>query len=398
MELNNTNIIDMEYAATRFTTPLDRKTINELKDKNIITSYRDIVTAKDVLADASNNEEISELSRDKLKKVIESEEIIKRTKEEYVRRASELGISVISREDELYPWAWRQLSGMPDVFFARGDLSILDKCYQNGVVSIVGSRNPSLYAQQVTRSFTEALAEKGIVTCSGMAVGIDRTVHAATLNKKKPSIGILPCGVDVVYPARNEDVYKRLCDIGLVLSELPPGQEVIKQYFPARNRLIAGLSDVTLVMEAGEYSGTLHTASYAANQGKDVMVLPNTIYETNNYGGLCLIRDGAEVLIDVDTVIEKVAQNLYYRIGKVPEATGIQELRERSATDPASLGDEEWKCVILDNLSAKSMALDEITVYCPIPIEKLGALMSELETANKVEVREGKYVLTFKGL
>ena len=125
-----------------------------------------------------------------------------------------------------------------------------------------------------------------------MAFGIDRSAHLASVSTPGGTVAVLAGGADNIYPPANKDIYDAIAAQGLIVSEMPPGQKPLRQYFPSRNRLIAGLSDCTLIMEAGAVSGTLHTASFAAAQGKEVFVLPNNIYYENALGGQCAFRSG----------------------------------------------------------------------------------------------------------
>ena len=159
-----------------------------------------------------------------------------------------------------------------------------------GSVAVVGSRSPSRYAEYATDNICKILGEKGITIVSGMAYGIDRHAHISTVNTPGGTVAVLAGGVDNIYPPKNKDIYDLIKNKGVIISEMPPGQKPLRQYFPSRNRLIAGLSDCTLVMEAGSVSGTLHTASFAANQGKEVFVLPNNIYYENALGGLNFLK------------------------------------------------------------------------------------------------------------
>ena len=177
----------------------------------------------------------------------------------------------------------------------------------------MGSRSPSKYAQYATDQICKELGEKSVTIVSGMAYGIDRQAHLSSVKTKGGTIAILAGGVDNIYPPKNKDIYDLISRNGLIISEMPPGQQPLRQYFPSRNRLIAGLTDCTVVMEAGAVSGTLHTASFAANQGKEVFVLPNNIYFENAKGGLKLLEDGGNVLLGADNVIDSVARSVMYK-------------------------------------------------------------------------------------
>jgi DNA processing protein len=252
---------------------------------------------------------------------------------------------------------------------------------------------------------------KGIAVVSGMAYGIDRQAHISSVKTKGGTIAVLAGGVDNIYPASNKDIYDLICSNGLVISEMPPGQQPLRQYFPSRNRLIAGLSDCTLIMEAGTVSGTLHTASFAASQGKEVFVLPNNIYYKNSWGGLKLLEDGGNVLLNSESVIDSVARavmykrldlgcsgELYYRdIAKEDfgEEINVDVLRELAKAKPEELTDDNWKEIIKDSLTLKPLCADELCRITMLPFYKVSKLLTELELNGTVCQEQGKYSLTF---
>ena len=192
---------------------------------------------------------------------------------------------------------------------------------------------------------------------------------------------------------------------------MPPGQQPLRQYFPSRNRLIAGLSDCTLIMEAGEVSGTLHTASFAASQGKEVFVLPNNIYYENALGGLKLLEDGGNVLLNSDSVIDSVARSVMYKrmnLGCPAELEytdpgsdafdhqmNIDVLRQLAKIKPEVLTDDNWKLIIKDALTLKPLCADDLCVITALPFYKVSKLLTELELNGTVCQDKGKYSLTF---
>ncbi|MBR6483453.1 MAG: DNA-processing protein DprA, partial [Clostridiales bacterium] len=274
--MNETELKNMEYSAIRFSGTITGNTVKELMAKGIISSHLDLTgEGFEKLYKDRDSLELTNGARAKIEQMYEARGKIKELKRTYIETAEENDISVISCEDDDYPFVWRNLTGMPKVFFIRGNRNLLRECYLRGAAGVVGSRHPGKYALYATEDFVREFSKEGIVTVSGMALGIDRKAHESSLDNYGKTIAILAGGPDNVYPPDNQDLYERLCDKGLILSEMPPGQQAVKQYFPSRNRLISALSDVCLVMQAGQFSGTLHTASFAASQGKDVFVLPN---------------------------------------------------------------------------------------------------------------------------
>ena len=370
---------DLEYTAIRFNTKINSKVIADLYSQGIVKSIEDLTVAGiEKIRSELNEYDLQAKTGEAVENAYKSAGRIKEIAQAYKESCDRNGIYTISEEDEDYPYLWRYISGMPKVIFARGKREILDMCHKKGACSIVGTRKPGRYASYATEEFTKQICKEGTVIVSGMALGIDRKAHETALDTQGATVAFMPCGADLIYPYQNVDIYNRLIKEGLVLSEMPPGKEVIKQYFPARNRLIAGLGDVTLIMEAGLYSGTLHTAAFAANQGKDVFVLPNNIYSDNCQGGLMLLRDGAEVLLDAPTVIERIRENVRYRY----------DIPEEDKDDLYSK--------IKDLISIRPMSLDEIISVTGEAYEQITKVLTDLELQGLAEIRRGKYLLTIR--
>ncbi len=381
--MNDLELRNLEYTAIRFSGTITGNTVKELISKGIISSHLDITgEGFERLYKDRDKMELTSGARGKIAEMYEARSRIDELLKSYIETADENDISVISCEDEDYPFVWKNLTGMPRVFFIRGNRNLLRECYMRGSAGVVGSRRPGKYALYATEDFVKEFSKEGIVTVSGMALGIDRKAHEAALDNYGKTIAVMAGGPDNIYPPENEDIYERLCDKGLILSEMPPGQQAVKQYFPSRNRLISALSDVCLVMQAGQFSGTLHTASFAASQGKDVFVLPNNIYSADCLGGLYLLRDGAEVLIDPFTVIERIRNETMNR--KILAGDDIDD-------------ESSWKRMICDELSARPMTADDLSAMIPIPFSLLTSLLTDLELDRKIEEDRGKYVLTIGG-
>lgn len=393
-----------EYLAVRFASGLGKKAIKELRTRGLFADYRDLsIDGLIRLKENSKENGLSQDLQDQLSEALKNLTLIKRTSDMYLEEASRKGMDIVCEDDQEYPYHWKILAGMPKVFFVKGKKEILTKCFSNGTASIVGSREPGRYALYACEDFTAKLADKDVVIVSGLALGIDRQAHVSALDNKASTIAVTAGGLDTIYPYQNKDLFERIGNEGLLLSEMPPGQKVLRQYFPSRNRLIAGLSDVCLIMEAGEFSGTLHTASFAASQGKDVFVLPNNIYYDNARGGLYLIRDGAEVLIDPQTVIDRIKAaivNRYITAGadlKEIEAEDMEMLRRKKTLRPQDLNGEEWKLLIMDELSLGARDADELMFILGLPYQAVCAFLAELEHDRKAVFEKGKYVLTFDG-
>ena len=413
MRINNAEARREEffYSAVMLNTDISYRTLCDLKDNGALKDYRDLYN-KELLKRIANNEfKVKPESVHRIKKLLDSFGKIEKIVDNYVKIAVENSIGVVSVIDKIYPYNWKVLSGMPQVFYVRGNYALIDSMTLKGSVAVVGSRSPSKYSQYATDQICRELGEKGVTIVSGLAYGIDRQAHISSVNTKGGTIAVLAGGADNVYPPKNRDIYDLISRNGLIISEMPPGQQPLRQYFPSRNRLIAGLSDCTLIMEAGTVSGTLHTASFAANQGKEVFVLPNNIYYENALGGLKLLEDGGNVLLGSESVIDSVTRSLMFkRMGmgcpgevvfednekdSFEQKDDVEALRELAKVRPDVLTDENWKMIMTDALSLKPLCADELCKVTMLPFYKVSSLLTDLELNGTVCQEKGKYSLTF---
>ncbi|PRZ13519.1 DNA processing protein [Laceyella sediminis] len=212
------------------------------------------------------------------------------------------GIEVITRFDEAYPLYLTEIAQPPWVLFCKGDRSLLGE----PSVAVVGTRKPTPYGLRVTRMLAQALAEQGLVVTSGMANGIDGEAHRAVLKSTGRTIAVLGAGIDVIYPKNHRTLYQELTSRGLVVSEMPPGTPPHPGLFPRRNRIISGLSLGTLVVEAAERSGSLITADFSMEQGREVFAVPGPITTTQSQGTLKLIQQGAKCVRSVEDILEEI--------------------------------------------------------------------------------------------
>jgi DNA processing protein len=206
------------------------------------------------------------------------------------------------RHDSLFPAGLRDAADAPWALIGRGDPALLDRLEPEGAVTVVGSRRASTYGREVARELARELTAAGLLVISGLAFGIDACAHRGALDAG-PTVAVLGCGADVAYPASHRSLWRRICEQGLVLSELPPGAGAWRWTFPARNRIMAALAGMTVVVEAAQRSGSLITADLAADLGRDLGAVPGAVNSrysagTNDLlaGGACLVRDAQDVL------------------------------------------------------------------------------------------------------
>ncbi|HEX5473672.1 MAG TPA: DNA-processing protein DprA [Vicinamibacterales bacterium] len=216
--------------------------------------------------------------------------------------ARQAGIAVVGLEDPRYPPLLRAIVDPPPVLWARGMLQALPR----PGIAIVGSRAATPYAREAAARLAEDLARRGLVVVSGLARGVDGAAHRGCLQGEGATIAVLGSGPDVIYPAEHQSLAVSICEHGVIASELGPGAAPLPEHFPARNRLISGISLAVVVVEASEKSGSLITARCALEQGRDVMAVPGSILSGRNRGSHALLKDGAKVVESADDIMEEL--------------------------------------------------------------------------------------------
>ena len=220
--------------------------------------------------------------------------------EREIARVEALGGRYLVLGQGLYPRALAELDDAPPVLTVKGDRQLLDK----PLVAIVGARNASAAACRFARQLAYDLGQQGAVVVSGLARGIDTAAHEGSIDTG--TIGVIAGGLDVFYPPENETRQRTMAERGLVVAEMPPGTEPRARHFPYRNRIIAGLSQGTIVVEAAPRSGSLITARLAGEQGREVMAVPGSPLDPRAQGCNQLIRDGATLIQNAADVIEAI--------------------------------------------------------------------------------------------
>ena len=268
----------------------------------------------------------------------------------------------------VYPALLKEIRDYPKELYYIGAPKLLEeKC-----VSIVGSRKTNQYGRSTAYSFGKALGQRGITVVSGMAVGIDTCAHEGALQEKGNTAAVLACGLDLCYPPRNRELKGKIESAGIVLSEYPPGTAAQRYYFPQRNRIISGLSPLTVVVQAGNRSGALITAELAADQGRDVGAVPGNIDSEYNLGSNKLLREGVFALTGVQDLLE---------------ASGVSVMSEPEAE--RLLSDEEKQLYFL-LCSHGEMSLDQLAFYLKKPVNEVGSLAIVMEMKGIVFSAMGK--------
>lgn len=288
--------------------------------------------------------------------------------ESMLERAREAGQEVLVPPDPEYPAALRSIPDPPPILFAAGRLELLSM----PAVAIIGSRSHTRYGADLAARLAEQAARAGVVVVSGMARGLDAVAQAAALDAGGATIGVLGAGVDVIYPARNRELYRRVREDGLLISEHPPGERPSQGSFPRRNRIISGLSRALVVVEAAVGSGTLITVECALEQGRDVLAVPGPITSPTSIGTNRLIRDGATPILAVE---------------ELPALLGLAPGAPEPLTPPCTLSPEEAR--VFDALTVETQHVDELALKVGFPIGTLLGVLLGLELGGLAEQLPG---------
>ena len=295
-------------------------------------------------------------------------------------RLAKLGGTMLYRGGAGFPGALVDIPDSPLCLFAQGNLRLL----QRPAVAIVGSRDHSHYGAEVCRALARAAAEAGLVVVSGMARGLDAVAHTGALDASGGTIGVLGNGLGVIYPVSNRQLYQRVTERGLLLTEFPPGQRPGPGSFPRRNRLISGLARVTVVVEAAIKSGAQQTVECATTQGREVMAVPGPITSPVSAGTNGLIRDGAAPLLELADLLSH-----YPEIRRAAQ--------EMQAPEPGTLAPVEGR--IVNALWAGPRRLEELVEASGAPVTEALDALSSLELSGRIRQREGGlYQLASTGL
>ena len=219
-------------------------------------------------------------------------------------------VAAVCRHSERYPPMLEDLADAPAVLFVKGACAALTarlaRLSDEPVVAIVGTRKPSSYGREVAHALGRGLGAAGVPVVSGLALGIDATAHRGCLAGGGMPVAVLACGPDVIYPRRHRGLYREVVEHGLVLSELPPGSQPFRWSFPARNRIMAGFTRMTVVVEAADPSGSLITSDFARDLGRSVGAVPGRVTTGVARGTNGLLRDGAVLVSGAEDVLDEL--------------------------------------------------------------------------------------------
>jgi len=274
------------------------------------------------------------------------------------------GIRILTWEDEAYPQRLKEIDQPPPVLYVRGEY-LPDDVF---AVAIVGTRRVTPYGRQITEQLAAFLASNGMTVISGLARGVDAIAHQTSLKAGGRTIGVLGSGVDKIYPPEHRSLAEQMMERGAIISDYAPGTPPDASNFPPRNRIISGLSLAVVVIEAGETSGALITAEFAAEQGREIFAVPGSILAPQSKGTNKLIQNGALPLLCVEDLMQALDLT---RMGEHKAARKIIPSDETEARLIGVLGDEP-------------IHVDEIRNQTALPIEKVSATLALMELKGMV--------------
>jgi DNA processing protein len=297
--------------------------------------------------------------------------------EREIARVEKLGARFLALGQGLYPRLLAELEDAPPLIIAKGNLALLDR----QAVALVGARNASAAACRFARGLAHDLGQQGLVVVSGLARGIDSAAHDGAL--ESGTVGVIAGGIDVFYPPENRERQETLYERGLVLAEMPPATEPRARHFPYRNRIIAGMSSGTVVVEAAPRSGSLITARLAAEAGREVMAVPGSPLDPRAQGCNQLIRDGATLIQNAADVIEAVR----------PYESHLRSARAPFDHAPEEPLDGEDVLASVEGLLGPSpVPVDEIIRLSGAPSGAVQMALLELDLAGRLDRHAGNKV------
>ena len=297
--------------------------------------------------------------------------------EREIARVETLGARYLFIDDADYPPLLAELDNAPAVMTIRGDSAL----FARTSVAMVGARNASAAACRFARGLAVELGREGVVVVSGLARGLDTAAHQGSL--ATGTIGVIASGIDIAFPPENRGLQEQVAEQGLLIAEQPPGSEPLARNFPHRNRVIAGLSTGTVVVEAAPRSGSLITARLAAEAGRDVMAVPGSPLEPRAQGCNLLIREGATLVQSAADILETI-RPIDSRMVRVPASP----FDGRPGGEP----DDAERRALTGLLGPVSVAIDELIRQSGLPPATVALILLELELADRIERHAGARV------
>lgn len=293
-----------------------------------------------------------------------------------IQLANKCNIQILTLSDEQYPLHLRQIFAPPPILFYRGDIT---QCHAP-TIAIVGSRSFTAYGRNIATQLAHELSNLGVTIVSGMALGIDTHAHTGVLQNNGATAAILGSSLDHPYPSQNLQLYKRICESGVAISEFPMGTKPEAHHFPRRNRIISGLSLGTVVVEAGQRSGALITAQYALEQNREVFAVPGPINSGRSIGTHQLIQQGAQLILKAEDIVTEIQRHV-----TLPNSV----IKPTSQTELQLEGDAQK---VWDHLpSTEPIQLNDLARVLNLPTPETQNILLTLELEGLIEQLPGLF-------
>mgnify|MGYP006277658443 FL=1 len=297
------------------------------------------------------------------------------------RQCRELGITVVGQNHRHFPDALKHIHDAPLLLYTLGDTALLGR----DQIGIVGSRNATRAGLDHARRFAGELSRRGLLVSSGLALGIDGAAHAGALDAGFPTLAVIGCGLDRLYPAQHRKLAHRIIEQGLIVSEYPPGTQARAAFFPKRNRIISGLSRGVLVTEASLKSGSLITARLAMEQGREVFAIPGSVHSPVARGCHQLIRQGARLVETADDVLEELGT--WWTLSEQPS-----EGLESAPAEPDLTGLDSREIAVFEALGYDPQSTDALSLATGLPADQLMQSLLVLELEGLINAAPGGYL------
>jgi DNA processing protein len=285
---------------------------------------------------------------------------------QYAQRVESSGAKVITWESPDYPELLREIPAAPPLIFVRGQFEPIDRW----AVAVVGTRRLTAYGRQITHELVSGLVRNGITIVSGLARGIDAVAHRTALDEGGRTIAVMACGIDKIYPPEHRDMARQIIDgHGVIITDYPLGAEPENTHFPARNRLISGLSLGVLVVEAGEKSGALITSRFALEQNREVFAVPGNVNSPVSVGTNRLIQQGAKLVLRVEDILEEL------NLRMIADQAEAKVILPESAEEAA----------LISQLSSQPTHIDELGRLTGMPSSLISSTLTIMELKGMVQ-------------
>jgi DNA processing protein len=351
--------------------------IGSKKFVNIYKHFKDI--EKVYQANELDFHGIPHLSKNDIRTIMNNKDLNETY--EYMKYLKKQKVDLLLYKDNKYPTLLKEIYDPPAILYCKGKLEI-----DEVAISIVGSRKASYYGLKMAEKLAYELASLGVTIISGMAKGIDTYAHKGALQTKGKTIAVLGCGVDVIYPTENAELMKEIEKRGLIISEYPLKTFPKANNFPARNRIISGLSMGTIIIEAGEKSGSLITAEFALEQGRNVYAIPGNIDTQNSRGSNNLLKEGAKIVTKVEDILEDLVPYLKTEISSLNK-----KFKQDNAINYKELTSEEKN--ILEKIKMGYNHDNDIINACNYTASVVNSNLTMLELKGIIEKHRNQYFI-----